>query len=309
MKKRLAALLCAVLLLLCGCAPAQEPVATPAPTPMEGMDLSGSGVIRKKDVSTLLIGAVAYDSSGNSRLTSLSVLVRDEDGKISMLTLPKDARVWVEQYDKNGEYLYCSYGALGSVYHAAESAGLGAAKTVEAVSGMLGGVNIEHYVLLNTVQLQALADLAQSLMVMVEDSIPECGIQSGFQDIVPEIQDYASYSYLNSIGGVEYSGTDPYKLQRHQQLIEVLMRVFAVKMETMSPEEQLEYAQSICYSVTTDLTPELLLNWLGNGKPDFADVTVAEGQHDERLTDSYWIPENAALKEWVLEHCYLSEEE
>ena len=40
---------------------------------------------------------------------------------------------------------------------------------MEAVSAMLGGASIEHYVLLNVVQLQAIADLAQSLQLCLGD--------------------------------------------------------------------------------------------------------------------------------------------
>ena len=128
MKKLLCALV-ALLTLLCGCsAPADPAQATPEPE--QGMEFSDSTLVRREDVDTLLICAVGYDDAGYSKLTSLSLLVREPSGSVSLLTIPKDTRVWVEQYDAQGAYSYCKYGPISAVYHAAESAGLAERKTV-----------------------------------------------------------------------------------------------------------------------------------------------------------------------------------
>ena len=225
MKKLLCALV-ALLTLLCGCSAPAGPVQA-TPEPGQGMEFSDSTLVRREDVDTLLICAVGYDDAGYSKLTSLSLLVREPSGSVSMLTIPKDTRVWVEQFDAQGAYSYSKYGPISAVYHAAESAGLAEVRTVETVSALLGGVRIDRYAFLNVVQLRDLAALTDGVYLTAEDAISEFDIPAGYQNIVPNIENYAAYSYLNNIGGVDYPGTDPYKLQRHQQLIEAVMDTLA----------------------------------------------------------------------------------
>ena len=307
MKRTIAALV-VLLMLLTGCA-AKEPAAVvPTAAPPQEFELTDGTLQRRDDVQTLVIGAVAYDGEGNSRFSSLSLLVKSGTGEVSMLTIPKDTRVWVEEYDE-GVYQYCRYGAISEVYHAAESAGLGEKKTMEAVASLLGGVRLDHYILLNVVQLEKLAELVGSVMVDSEDPIPEHQIPAGFQNIAPKISEYASYSYLNSLGGVEYSGTDPYKLQRHQQLIETMLGIFARKTERLEAEAQTLYAEEILSCVTTDMSSEQLLEWIGSGVPEFTDVGILKGTQNERRSESYWISDRSAVKEWVIEKFYLSDEE
>lgn len=308
MKKMLCALL--ALLLLSGCSARQEEVAaTPASTPQEGMEFSESTLVRREAVDTLLICAVSYDDENHSMLTSLNVLVRDEMGSIALLTIPKDTRVWVEQYDAEGNYIDCNYGAISSVYYAAESAGLAEKKTVEAVSTLLGGVRIDRYAFLNVVQLSELVDLTDGVYVTVEDPIADYGIPAGFQNIVPNIVGYASYSYLNNIGGVDYPGTDPYKLERHQQLIEAIMQTLAGQMSAQDDEGQKRLAQDILRTLRTDLNVQEVQAWLSDSAMDFDEVEILGGQQDERRSESYWIPDRASIKEWVIRHFYLVDEE
>lgn len=307
MKKTMAALLM-LLMLLTGCAASHVPAPQPSETPPQAFDLTDSTLIRREDVQTLVIGAVAYDQEGYSRLSSVSVLVKNGEGQMSILTIPKDTRVWVDEYGAAGEYQYSRYGAINEVYHAAESAQLGEEKTVETVSALLGGVRLDHYMLLNEVQLEALAQLAGSVMVNAEDAIAEYGIPAGYQDIAPKIRGYASYSYFNSFGGVEYSGTDPYKLQRHQQLIETMLNVFARKTGRLPEGEQLIYAQSILDCVTTDMDGSAMLQWL-SGETVITDVSILNGMQDERRSNSYWIADRSTVKEWVMDKFYLKNEE
>lgn len=306
--KRLLCVL-AALILLCGCAPQQKAEETAAPSPMVGMEFSENTLLRREDVETLLICAVSYDDENHSMLTSLNVLVRDESGGISLLTIPKDTRVWVEQYDADGNYSYCNYGAIGSVYYAAESAGLAEKKTVEAVSSLLGGVRIDHYAFLNVVQLRELTEITGGVYLTVEDAIVEYGIIPGFQDIVPNIVGYSSYSYLNDIGGVDYPGTDPYKLQRHQQLIQAIMQALAGQMSTQSAPEREEISRQVVDTLRTNLDAQTLANWLSDESPVFSEVKILEGRQDERRNVSYWIHDWSSAREWVLRHFYLTDEE
>ena len=307
MKKLLCALV-ALLTLLCGCSAPADPVQA-TPEPEQGMEFSDSTLVRREDVDTLLICAVGYDSTGASQLTSLSLLVRDPSGTIAMLTLPKDTRVWVEHYNSQGDYAYCDYGPLSDVYHAAESANLAEQKTVEAVSRLLGSVRIDHCAFLNVVQLRDLAALTDGVYLTAEDAISEFDIPAGYQNIVPNIENYAAYSYLNNIGGVDYPGTDPYKLQRHQQLIEAVMDTLAEQMEERDEEGRDALSRDILSNLRTDLTVSDVRLWLESGRVSVTEAAILTGRQEERRSESYWIADSAAILDWVTAHFYLTGEE
>ena len=307
MKKLLCALV-ALLTLLCGCSAPAGPVQA-TPEPGQGMEFSDSTLVRREDVDTLLICAVGYDDAGYSKLTSLSLLVREPSGSVSMLTIPKDTRVWVEQYDAQGAYSYSKYGPISAVYHAAESAGLAEVRTVETVSALLGGVRIDRYAFLNVVQLRDLAALTDGVYLTAEDAISEFDIPAGYQNIVPNIENYAAYSYLNNIGGVDYPGTDPYKLQRHQQLIEAVMDTLAQQMEERDEAGRDELSRAILSNLRTNLTASDVRLWLESGRLSVAEAAILAGRQDERRSESYWIADSAAILEWVTAHFYLTGEE
>ena len=307
MKKLLCALI-ALLTLLCGCSAPAGPVQA-TPEPGQGMEFSDSTLVRREDVDTLLICAVGYDDAGYSKLTSLSLLVREPSGSVSMLTIPKDTRVWVEQFDAQGAYSYSKYGPVSAVYHAAESAGLAEVRTVETVSALLGGVRIDRYAFLNVVQLRDLAALTDGVYLTAEDAISEFDIPAGYQNIVPNIENYAAYSYLNNIGGVDYPGTDPYKLQRHQQLIEAVMDTLAQQMEERDEAGRDELSRAILSNLRTNLTASDVRLWLESGRLSVAEAAILAGRQDERRSESYWIADSAAILEWVTAHFYLTGEE
>ena len=95
----LAALLCLLLLAGCAAPEAENAAATPEP---EGMEFSGGSVLRDESIRSLLICAVSYDRDGYSLLTSLHVLVRNADGEIDLITIPKDTRVLMQHYGEDG---------------------------------------------------------------------------------------------------------------------------------------------------------------------------------------------------------------
>ena len=300
-----AALLC--LLLLAGCAAPDAPDASATPEP-EGMEFSENTILRDESIHSLLICAVSYDRDGYSLLTSLHVLVRDAEGQVDLLTIPKDTRVLIRHYDEEG-YTYSGYGSISGVYHAAEAAGLAEQETVEAVSTLLGGVEIERYAFLNVVQLQDLSKLLEGeIFLDVEDDISELDVYRGYQDIRPVLTGFASYSYLNDIGGIDYLGTDPYKLRRHQQLIEAFLTGFSEQMETLSQEEKEELAGNIAACLRTDMTAQDVLDWTSETHR-LHTFEILEGYENETEQNSYWIPDRTALKEWVIENFYSEKDE
>ena len=103
--------------------------------------------------------------------------------------------------------------------------------TLTGGGALLGGVRIDRYAFLNVVQLQDLADLLEGeIYIDVEDDVSDLNVYRGYQDVRPVLAGFASYSYLNDIGGIDYPGTDPYKLRRHQQLIEAFLSDFSGQM-------------------------------------------------------------------------------
>ena len=75
---------------------------------------------------------------------------------------------------------------------------------MDAVSALLGGVRIDRYAFLNVVQLQDLADLLEGeIYIDVEDDVSDLNVYRGDQDVRPVLAGFASYSYLNDIGGID----------------------------------------------------------------------------------------------------------
>lgn len=274
------------------------------------MEISNNTLLRDEQVTAILVCAVGYNRQGNSVLTSLHVLVRGDQEGIALMTIPKDTRAWVEHYDQDG-LLYGGYGSISSVYQEAEPAGLAEQKTVEAVSSLLGGVRLDGYVLLNVVQLKDLAKLAgDTLYLTVEDDISDLGIHRGYQDILPRLSEFASYSYLSDIGGVDYPGTDAYKLARHQLLLTTLMRNLSARMQEQEPEERSALAEDIAACVRTDLQPDAIVQWLTAQETlSFRQTAILQGVDSEIEQETYWIADRVALKDWVMEEFYPAAQE
>ena len=222
------------------------------------------------------------------------------------------AHSWVQMFDSEYEAFkaYCetyptNATLLVDTYNIEE-----AVKTAVEVAGPnLGGVRIDRYAFLNVVQLQDLADLLEGeIYIDVEDDVSDLNVYRGYQDVRPVLAGFASYSYLNDIGGIDYPGTDPYKLRRHQQLIEAFLSDFSGQMEALSQQEQEALAQDIVDCLRTDLTAQDVQSWTGQVRR-LHTAQILEGYENETDQDSYWIPERSALKTWVIEHFYCGQDE
>lgn len=309
--KRFAALLTALLLLclsLSGCSrgSAAAPVES---AEADSFELTEETLRRDEDVFSVLIGAVYYDEEGRTRFSSLTVLTRSSEGKMALLTIPKDTRTWVERYDEAGDYRFSSYGDIGSTYALAGNEKIALEKTIESVQRLLGGVRVDRYMLVNSVQLQRLAALCpDGVYLTVQDAIRDYGIEAGYQDIAPRIADYAEYSYLKNIDGTDYPGTDQSKLERHQLLIRTFLKIFSQQLGAMEKEERAEAAQRILSCPMTDLTAQELSDLLTGAALSFEEDEILPGMQMEIHDDSFWIADGAEVKKWVLAHFYPQKE-
>lgn len=310
--KRFAALLTALLLLylpISGCS--REPTATLAEPSAEAdsFELTEETLRRDEDVFSVLIGAVHYDEEGKTRFSSLTVLTRSSEGKMALLTIPKDTRTWVERYDEAGDYRFSGYGDIGSTFALARNEEIALEKTVESVQRLLGGVRVDRYVLVNSVQMQKLAALCpDGVYLTVQDAIRDYGIEAGYQNIAPHITDYAEYSYLKNIDGTDYPGTDQSKLERHQLLIRTFLQIFSQQLGAMEAEERAEAVQRILSCPMTDLTAQELSDLLTSAELSFEEDEILPGTQMEIHDDSFWIADGAEVKKWVLAHFYPQKE-
>ena len=298
------ALLLAFCLLLAGCAHkgTTEPEGMPSQE-KEPFTLPEGTQVLRQDVETLLVGAIGYDyKTGQTRITSLHILLKEKSGATEVLTLPRDTRAWIDYYE-NGQIVFGEFGSLSRVYAAGESAGKGVDNLKKAVSNLLGGVTIDDYVLLNAVQLDMLAEKTDGVFLNVKTSIPIFEINTGYQDITNKLQNFAAFSYLTDMSGEEYNGTDKEKLVRHQDLIQAVME--AMRKELEKSENPEESAQGMVECVTTNLTARDWLHWLTDEPGTvFTTFTILPGSHYEDESVSLWLYDAAELKDWVVGHFY-----
>ena len=228
---------------------------------------------------------------------------------MALLTIPKDTRTWVERYDEAGDYRFSGYGDIGSTFALAGNEEIALEKTVESVQRLLGGVRVDRYVLVNSVQMQKLAALCpDGVYLTVQDAIRDYGIEAGYQNIAPHITDYAEYSYLKNIDGTDYPGTDQSKLERHQLLIRTFLQIFSQQLGAMEAEERAEAVQRILSCPMTDLTAQELSDLLTSAELSFEEDEILPGTQMEIHDDSFWIADGAEVKKWVLAHFYPQKE-
>ena len=168
---------------------------------------------------------------------------------------------------------------------------------------------VDHYVLVNSVQMQKLAALCpDGVYLTVQDAIRDYGIEAGYQNIAPHITDYAEYSYLKNIDGTDYPGTDQSKLERHQLLIRTFLQIFSQQLGAMEAEERAEAVQRILSCPMTDLTAQELSDLLTSAELSFEEDEILPGTQMEIHDDSFWIADGAEVKKWVLAHFYPQKE-
>ncbi len=303
MKWKIGLVLLLLLCLLTGCTDMrQEPNATQPPVNEPYMLAEGAQELRQ-DIQTLLIGAVGYDPvTEQSRITSVQILVRDATGATNVLILPKDTRAWINFYE-DGQVIYGEYGSLSRVYAAGENSGCGVQNLLDAVSGVLGGVQIDEYVLLNAVQLDMLAQTTDGVYVTVDTAISDYEIGLGYQDISDKLQSYASYSYLSNVGGEELTGTDKDKLARHRELLQAMFEAMRLKLTDVTDREAC--AREMINCVTTNLSARQWLVWTGSDPATaFAETELLSGRHYEDDSMSLWIYDTGELNDWIIENFY-----
>ena len=293
--------------LLAGCAAPGESVESGfSPSPY---GLAEGALVYREDLSALLVMGMAYDSQNASYASTLTLVVVDEpSGLVSLLSIPKDTRVLLSAYDEDGQAQPPYHGAISQAYYLGEAQGLGERNTVALVQELLGGVPLEDYAMLNLVQLRQLSNLTGGVEVTVDSSLASsyASLSPGRQLLGRNLETYASHSYLVSQDGQLLAGTDTQKIGRHQRLILAFLQALSDTLDQAEDPDAL--AQEIHDILRTNLDADRLADFIHSA------ARVAEsGQVSHQILpgadgligqDTYFLPDSAQTKSWVLERFY-----
>ena len=304
MKRRCLCLLLALSLsLLCACAgPEEAPAGEETPAPYA---LSSGSLVQKEELSSLLVMGMAYDSENASYASTLT-LVLAEDGAdgLCLLAIPRDTRVLVNTGSGDGQP---RFGPISEAYYLGEAAGSGEEDTLALVGGLLGGVPLDNYAMLNIVQLRELNTLCGGVSLQVSEQLAAAysNLSPGFQPLGRNLEVYASHNSMLDQDGQPIPGTDTQKMSRHQQLIAAFLTAMRDALDSADdPDALCEEMRAV---LRTDLDAQAFAAFIRKAAA-LADKGVKmetlPGADEQVGQELYFLPDVSAAKDWVLSHFY-----
>ena len=226
-------------------------------------------------------------------LTDTMLLVRfdPQNKKLSVLSIPRDTRTYVEG---RGEVKINEANYYG-----------GPASSAKSVSGLLGGVGIDRYVTLNIQGIKSLVDALGGITINVPKDM--------------KYTDESQHLYINLKAGKQHLNGEQivqYLLYRHDNLGDIgrvqrqqlLMRAFVEQEVNVGLLSRLPKILSVIQShIDTNLTIEELVALAGFAtKTDRSSVQMlmVPGKFSDTkdYKASYWLPDQSSIETMVAEH-------
>ncbi|MDR2514075.1 MAG: hypothetical protein LBD02_02570 [Christensenellaceae bacterium] len=296
-KNRLFALvLCALALLFAGCGQARGPAGRPGLDPQPFTPPQGA-LLPKTGLQSLLCIGIGYDGQGRSLVSSLQLLVLDERAeKLAIYSVPIETKAVFWRYE--GETLREVREEVRLAYSAADAAGRGEGNVLEAVSQILLGAPIDHYIVMNAVQLEGINEILGDVPLDVDaDFAAAYGLGEGLQPLGQRLAEYASFTPRDADGS-PYPGTDERRLGRHRGMALRFLQALA------SSGRGEEGAGEILHAARTSMRAEELLAFArgalaasGVSEPETGRIP---GEDRRSGPESEYLPDDVALRDLVL---------
>ncbi|MDR3085399.1 MAG: hypothetical protein LBU47_03695 [Christensenellaceae bacterium] len=296
-KKRLLALaLCALALLFAACGPGQQQAGSPGLDP-QPFALPGGALMPKEGLQSLLCIGIGYDGQGKSLVSSLQLVVLDEGAKkLAIYSIPPETKAFFSRYEGGGSQELCE--AVQLAYSAAEGADRGESNVLEAVSQILLGAPIAHFIAMNAVQLEGLNEILGDVPLDVDEAFASAyGLGEGLQPLGQLLPQYASH-VLRDAGGYVYPGTDDQRLRRHRDMTLRFLLALA------NSERGEEAAAEILHAARSSMGAEELLAF-ARGVSAVRAVSEPEmgripGEDRHSGPESEYLPDDIPLRDLVL---------
>lgn len=260
---------------------------------------------KKEGLLTLLIECVAYDEDNTSFASALHLLVVDQPGQsLVLMAIPSDTRAQISVF--HGEQSAQAQGKIRHAYTTAEGSGLAEQNTFKAVTTLLGGVQLDGYITLNSKQLQLLATTLGPIQVFLDAEYANpFGFTTGDAIINDGAVNFASFSnLLSDVSGELTPGTDLTKLDRQQRLILACIDAYAAGRADDSA------------LLGTILDATHMRTNLGSDALDTVFMAAAQidqakrskktlpGQDSIESGENTFIPDQAQISAWVIQTFY-----
>ena len=325
--KGTAAILAAVLVLLAGMLLLQRwentqdaPVSSPGPSsaveadaPVDGREITyynGTAYARREDLETvLLLGVDKFEGEtpegyvNNQQADFLLLLVLDEENETcTPIQLNRDTMTQIQVLGVTGEPAGTMTGQLALAHTYGSGEEDSCENTVLAVSNLLYGMEIDHYVSLTMDGVALLNDLVGGVTVEVLDDF------SGIDDTLVQgetvtLKGQQALTYVRSRGGMEDS-TNLHRMERQRQYLAALQGQLSSKAQS-DEGFTLEALLQLNEYLVSDCTVEQL-SALGDNLAQYqvSDILTTQGEAQVGEEFMEFTVDETALQQLVLDVFY-----
>lgn len=277
------------------------------------IQVDGQWYSPKTDIETLLVIGVdqmepfadsgSYNNGGQSDFLMLAIFNRTQEN-MTVLHINRDTMTQIPVLGVTGEQAGYITGQIALAHTYGSGLQDSCENTVDAVSLLLGGVEIDHYVAMTMSAVPQLNDLVGGVPVTVLDDF------SGIDDSLVEgeyimLKGDQALHYVQARGGLEDS-TNLNRMERQQQYFESFMHQFSLLDE--STDLNAEQMEELSQYILSDCT----VNKLSDIVDEYSDYPLLEleevaGEVKDGTEYVEYYPDLQLLQTQVLELFYQQE--
>lgn len=289
----------------------QEQVDEAARRRREGwIQVDGQWYAPKTDIETLLVIGVdqmepfadsgSYNNGGQSDFLMLAIF--DRTGQdMTVLHINRDTMTQIPALGVTGEKTDYITGQLALAYTYGSGLEDSCENTVDAVSFLLGGIDIDHYVAMTMSAIPQINDLVGGVSVTVLDDF------SGIDDSLIKgeqitLKGDQALHYIQARGGLEDS-TNLNRMERQKQYFESFMHQISLLDEStdLSAEQMETLSQNILSDCTVNKLGDLVEKY---SKYPLASLENVPGEVNDGAEYVEYYPDIQLLQKLVLELFY-----
>ncbi|MDO5416764.1 MAG: LCP family protein [Lachnospiraceae bacterium] len=279
------------------------------PTLAEEYQKDGVSYEKNPNIRTTLI--LGIDSPGPFKETlsgrggqsdAIFLVLQDVTTKqIKLLNIPRDTITPVRLYDLAGNYLGKGQRQLTLAYAYGDGLDQSCRQTAEAVSQLLGGVEIQDYLAMTIGALPILNDRAGGVTVTIDDPYLEERNPSLKYGTQVTLKGKEAEEFIR-IRNIKEDNTALTRMNRHTTYLKAWMaaaRQTSAKNDAFVPELMEEIQQYMITSMPKDRYLKLGLEFLQQGSLSDEDIMTLPGTPNQGLLHDEYLPDAEGIEELV----------